>query len=152
MEREMTDTTEMGIEAVIGAVFLFACVTFFVFGRQWYSAEIQHENNKSDMAKTASEYAMLSRESVTGAEIIEYILRYGSIYDYTIYTGGVPYRLTKAAARAQNKYNLWSEKYLSEVVFADRLTQQYTVEPVYSNEEVYAFIFTKITETEGGGD
>lgn len=150
MEHEMQSSLEMGIEAAIGGAFLIAVIVLFLFGRQWYSAEAQHEANKSDIAKTANEYAMMSRDSVSGAEIVEYILKYGSIYDYTVKAGGSPYRLTKEVAKTQHKYNLWSEKYLSEVVFADRLTQRFTVEPIYSNEEVIAFIFSKITEVEEG--
>lgn len=147
MERETQKGYEMGIEASVGALLLFLSVTLLLFGIQWYSDETSFEYSKEDISMVAAEYSMTNRDSVTGADIVEYILKYGSTYDYTI----VIYQtwpITKEYARylysnGKNGGHIWTENFLTESVFNNRLTDEFIVKPTYSNAEIIAFTFTK---------
>lgn len=147
MEREGQSVLEMGLEAAIGALLVFLSVTLILFGKQWYSDEAEYQNSKEDISMIAAEYSMTNRESVTGTDIIEYILKHGSAYDYTIVTYQT-WSITKDYAKSiymnhQNGGYIWTENYLTESVFNNRLTDEFTVEPTYSNDVITAFTFTK---------
>lgn len=147
MERETQSVLEMGLEAAVGALLLFWSVTLILFGKQWYSDESVFENSKEDISMAAAEYSMINRESITGADIVEYILKYGSTYDYTIVTYQT-WPITKEYAKYlyrnnQNGGYIWTENYLTESVFNNRLTDEFTVTPVYSNGEIIAYTFTR---------
>lgn len=147
MEKETQSVLEMGLEAAVGALLVFISVTLIFFGKQWYSDETNFESLKQDISMIAAEYSMINRESVTGADIVEYILKYGSTYDYTIVVYQT-WSITKEYARYLYRNNLnggyiWTEIFLTESVFNNRLTEEFTVAPTYSNEEIIAFTFTK---------
>lgn len=135
---------------------LFSAVTLMFFGQKWFAEEETQGYVKEDVAMVAAEYSMINRESVTGADIVEYILKYGSAYDYTVATYRT-WKITKDYAKSlyannQNGGQIWTENYLTGSVFNNRLADEFTVEPTYSNGEVIAFSFTmKKYGTENGG-
>ncbi|MFT4144400.1 MAG: hypothetical protein QM644_08065 [Mobilitalea sp.] len=147
MEKETQSVFEMGIETAVGALLLFISVTLILFGKRWYFDEAAFEYSKQDVAMVAAEYSMTNRESVTGADIVEYILKYGSTYDYKIVVYQT-WSITKEYAKylySNNKNGgyIWTENFLTESVFNNRLTDEFTVAPTYSNGEIIAYTFTK---------
>ena len=147
MEKEMTSVLEIGAEAVVGTLLLFFAVTLILFGKQWYSDEVNYQGSKEDVAKAAEEYAIIDRDSVTGADIVEYILKYGSTYDYIIDTYQKWY-ITKDYALSLYRKNknggiIWTENYLTESVFNNRLTDEFTVTAHYLNDEIIGYTFTR---------
>lgn len=147
MENETQSALEIGIEAIMGALLVFAAATLIFFGKQWYSDETAFEYTKQDISMLAAEYSMTNRDSVTGADIVEYILKHGSSYDYTIVTYQT-WPITKEYAKYLYRNNknggyIWTENYLTESVFNNKLTDEFLVTPTYSNGEIIAYTFKR---------
>lgn len=104
MEKESQDVVKMGIELIVGSIFLLLVVGLMITANHWYAREeytkyqIQLSAREApnwtfeDRAKNvlANEHRPTDKklpETVQGNDIINFIVRNGSDYEYVIGTG-----------------------------------------------------------------
>ena len=152
MEKESQSVVQMGLEAILGAFLLFGAIVLLLFGKSWYSDEANKKNIQEDISVTATTYTMFDRELVSGSDIVEFIIKHGSIYDYYIQTYNIEMEITKTRAKNEtesngNGWKIWTERYLIENVFANTLSEDFTVTVLRDiNGELYGFVFAVKTE------
>lgn len=133
MEREAQSAVEFGLEAILGAFLLFSSVVLLFFGKQWYAEQQAIESHKEDIAIMTTAYAMTKRDVVYGSDIVEFIVKYGGTYNYTIDNGldepvriGIWYK-TDGTIDYQSDSMLFTEHRLTTIVFGDKINKKYFV-------------------------
>lgn len=132
METESQEVVKVGIELIVGAIFMFLAVSLMLTAHHWYAREeyskyqtqYQAENSPDwtfrDRAKnvTANESRPAGSklpETVQGNDVVNFIVRNGSKYEYVIGTGSFDksgsdtHRLTAANCEAIGA-NEWNYK------------------------------------------
>lgn len=104
MEEESQDLVKMGIELVVGAIFMFLLVSLMLTANHWYSKEEYTKYQTQYTAEKSPDWTFLDRaknvtanigkaeadrlpETVQGNDIVDFIVRNGSKYEYVIGTG-----------------------------------------------------------------
>lgn len=144
-----TDAARMGIVCAAFAI-LFASIAGMAFTvRRWFYAADLREGQTVYMKALADAYIMEQQGDVSGNDIVEFILKNDSRYDYYIVADGITYKITKAVAEelllSSPKVCLWSGDYLLREVFTgDRIYDFYRVVPERTNDDTDAYWFYQI--------
>ena len=150
MNENSSDVIKTGIEFIVAAFLLFIVLTMTISGRKWYFKEKQLEGFKRDMTTIAEEYVMVGRDYISGADIIEYIVKHGSIYDYDIDFNSrdkddpLYDPLNKEEIKKGNPSSHWTEYYLEFEVFNNDKTLingRYSVKIERNNEQIVKYNF-----------
>lgn len=91
MQDEATDVVRVGIELVVASIFLFLLVGTAITGRNWYRKEEYHKYETQYMAETSPNWTFESvakkGTTVSGNDIVDFIVKNDTRYDYVIGTG-----------------------------------------------------------------
>lgn len=147
MEKESTEMIRVGIEAALVTVVLICIIGMTIAGKSWYARERESEYIKLRIAKSADAYFLESGIALSGSDIVEFILKNDALYDYYIQLGpSQNYSITKAVAENLNQNGengslLWSQAYLTDIVFKDNIYQTFTSTPERVNGDTIAYRF-----------
>lgn len=91
MGRESQDVVKMGIELIVGSLLMFLVVGIVIMAHTWfqkeeyrkYQTQYQTENAKSWTFQSVAD----KRGHVTGSDVVDFIVRNSSKYEYVIGTG-----------------------------------------------------------------
>lgn len=143
---ESLETMKIGVTCAVFAILFAALVPLFFVARGWYM-EAENKLSETGHMKTLSDsYIMEQKGEVTGNDIVEFILKNDSLYDYYITVNGSTYPITKKKAESLllsgNDTCIWSEDYLLDTVFLNHsIYDTYSVVPVRNNDETISYKF-----------
>lgn len=140
------ETIKMGITSAVFAV-LFAVIVPMAFtAEKWYMEAENRKSQTGHMKTMADSWMMEQKGSVAGNDIVEFILKNDSRYDYYVIVGDATYPIT--VKKAESLFSegkdvcIWSEDYLMEHVFLNHtIYDSYRVVSVRANDETIAYKF-----------
>lgn len=143
------DTIKMGIVCAVFGVFFLAMVPLARTAEAWYVRASDRQSQTGHMKVLADSYMMEQKAEVTGNDIVEFILKNDSMFDYYITVNGSTYPVTRTKAQnllaAGEDACVWSEEYLLENVFLNHTVyDSYQVVPVRMNDETVSYKFYAI--------
>lgn len=146
LSESVSDTLKMGVSCAVFAILFAFLIPIAVTTGHWYMAA-ENRKSQTDYLNSLSEtYMMEQKREVTGNDIVEFILKNDSRYDYYITVHGSTYPVTVKKAegflQAGNDTCIWSEDYLLDTVFTNNsIYDSYRVEPARMNDETVGYQF-----------
>lgn len=128
MERELSETIKICIELIVIAS-VIAVVA--VFSRLTYSAETMIDQAKAAEANVADEAELYyyNNKVVSGADVVDCILKYPRTYDFKVTIGDTTYTFDYATEKSSKLgLELWTENYILTVVTPNDLLKSFKSE------------------------
>lgn len=146
----------MGIAVILASLLFFTFMSFYMTSKEAYSAEMAYEDLKNDIKIQTLLLELggiddTGLQFLDGNDIVEFILKQGSRYKYTIITGityPITYEISSAVEkekrlRGENGSVIWTENYLANTVMQYGLNGKFRVETIYEGDDLTAFKFTQ---------
>lgn len=140
------DSMKMGVTCAVFAILFAAMIPLALSARHWYMVAENRQSQTGYLHDISESYIMEQKKEVSGNDIVEFILKNDSKYDYYITVNGNTYPITKKKAenllKAGKETCIWSEDYLMDTVFLNHsVYDNYKVVPVQMNDETVGYNF-----------
>lgn len=149
LSESAVDVIKMGVTCAVFALLFIAMVPLALTTRHWYMAVENRQSQTGYLNSLSDTYTMEQKGEVTGNDIVEFILKNDSRYDYYITVNGSTYPVTRKKAesflKAGKETSIWSEDYLMDTVFLNNsIFDSYKVVTVWMNDETVSYKFYQI--------
>lgn len=146
MEENAKDVYRIGISIILISVLISISAGVIFYTNKWI-AEINNQKAlRIKLQEEADVYKFESMKEVSGDDIVEFINRYDTKYDYYIYTrANGPDAIEISKERSNSNPTIadyiWSEDYLVNTVFRNNLSDTYIVETTKENDVTLYYTF-----------
>ncbi|MDF2905360.1 MAG: hypothetical protein K0R34_681 [Herbinix sp.] len=154
--QEVNDTLNLAMELVMFGVLCVLVVFFTTLSRNLYSLQEEQEVVQEDLQEQGRNYFFNYADHIYGSDIIEFIIKYDESYDYYIDLKGSDedeiIEITREYAQVHEQDlkdkgydsdSLWSQEYLTNIVFVDTVFSEFTVNAVQDNYSTDYYITEK---------
>lgn len=141
--QEVNDTMRLGMELVMFGVLCVLVVFFTTVSRNLYLLKEEQDAVQDYMKEQSRNYFFTYSEHIYGSDIVEFIIKYDETYDYCIsLSDGQDFEITKdyaqthepeLEAKGYDRDSLWSQEYLTNMVFKDTIFSEFSVDVIKNN-------------------
>lgn len=145
MKNEVRDILTLAMEMTAFSILCIILAYFAIYARNIYSYKEYQEGLQEIIEIQGERYFFDYGEHIYGSDVVEFIKKNDLIYDYYLYfKDGSTFEITKEYSKELREKNidstyLWTNDYLTNQVFNDRIYNEYDIKMILLDDNNYAF-------------